>query len=338
MISNSAVKSKNDTADGRVRHRFHPTPRMSTYLLFIGIGRFEEVKLSSQGLEVIAAARPKQAHKSKFILGIASAVLKDYSQYFGIAYPLEKLHLIALPEYHTGAMENWGAITSRESYVLVGERSGVSSRKRAALVITHEIAHQWFGDLVTMKWWNDLWLNESFATFMEHKMMSRARPEWDVWADFLRFETFRSMNQDALRNTHPIEVRVDTPDEIGQAFDAISYGKGANVIRMIESYIGEENFRKGVSDYLHKFSYSNARGKDLWKSLESSSGQPVSRIMGAWVRKPGYPLVKVMTSRGRVTLSQSRFSLENVPTRETWPIPVTFEVNGNHGGLLLEKK
>ena len=219
VISNSTTRSTKLTPDGRVRHIFKPTPRMSTYLFFLGIGKFEESRRRRNGIEVIAAARSGLVHKSKFILEVASEVLKEYTRYFEISYPLEKLHLIALPEYHTGAMENWGAITSREPYVLVDDDSGVFSRRHAALVMTHEIAHQWFGDLVTMKWWNDIWLNESFATFMEHKVLSRLHPEWDVWTDFLRFETFRSMNQDALGTTHPIEVKVNTPDEIGQVFD-----------------------------------------------------------------------------------------------------------------------
>lgn len=338
VISNSTVRSTKPTLDGRVRHVFNPTPRMSTYLFFLGIGKFDESRRRRNGIEVIAAARPDQAHRSKFILEVASEVLKEYSRYFEISYPLEKLHFIALPEYHTGAMENWGAITSREPYVLVDEDSGVFPHRRAALVMTHEIAHQWFGDLVTMKWWNDIWLNESFATFMEHKVLSRLHPEWDVWTDFLRFETFRSMNQDALSTTHPIEVKVNTPDEIGQVFDAISYGKGANVIRMIESYIGEEPFRKGVSDYLRRFSYSNAAGEDLWRSLQKASGQPVSRIMGAWVRKPGYPLVSVRAGEGKLTFSQSRFRMIGGKTKDIWPVPITLRLNGEPKSLLLERK
>jgi tricorn protease interacting factor F2/3 len=340
VISNSTAESRKETEDGRMLHVFRPTPMMSTYLFFLGIGKFDEVKHRSEGVDVVVAARPNQAAKGKFILGVASTVLRDYSRYFGVSYPLKKLHLVALPEYHTGAMENWGAITAREAYVLVDENSGVSPVKRAALVIIHEIAHQWFGDLVTMKWWNDLWLNESFATFMEYKMLNRMRSQWDVWADFLQVDTFRSMNQDALPSTHPIEVDVSTPAEVGQVFDAISYGKGANVIRMIESHIGEEAFRRGVSAYLKDFSYANARGQDLWDHLEKASRQPVSKIMGTWVRKAGYPLVQVRTGRSSLTLSQRRFRLDGSRARsdDLWPIPVTLRVDGKRMSLLMDKK
>ncbi|HUI86482.1 MAG TPA: M1 family metallopeptidase [Nitrososphaerales archaeon] len=336
VIGNSEKKSVEATGDGRTRHVFGATPRMSTYLFFVGVGRFEEASKAGP-VRVVAAARPGQVEKSGFILDVASRVLRDYSEYFGIPYPLSKLHLIALPEYHTGAMENWGAITSREPYVLVDEDSGIGPRMHAAMVMTHEIAHQWFGDLVTMKWWNDLWLNESFATFMAYKMVDRMKPEWDMWTDFLRTEYFRSMNQDALASTHPIEVDVRTTDEIGQVFDAISYGKGASVIRMIETFVGEKAFRRGVSKYLKTHSYSNAVGADLWKSLEESSGLPVTRLMGEWVQNPGYPLVEVSRRGGSVSFRQRRFGLGAGPKKGSWPIPITFTLDGRRQDLLLEK-
>ncbi|MGD0395650.1 MAG: M1 family metallopeptidase [Nitrososphaerales archaeon] len=337
VISNTRVASKK-TNKGRVSYSFEPTPRMSTYLFFMGIGRFEEATTMSGKVSVIAASRPGQGKDSGFIRETSAAVLKDYEGYFGIPYPLSKLHLVALPEYHTGAMENWGAITSREPYVIVRSDASDSDRRNAARVMAHEIAHQWFGDLVTMKWWDDVWLNESFATFMEAKVLDRLHPDWDTWRDFLRMDTFRSLNADALSQTHPIQVKVKSVEEIGSIFDAISYGKGASVLRMLESYVGEEAFRKGVSAYLKRFSYSNASGADLWTSLAKASGLPVTRVARAWITKPGFPLVRVEASEGGVSFSQSKFSLSGKKSDELWPIPLTLQADGKRQSLLFDRR
>ncbi len=337
VISNSTARSVQPTADGRAVHVFNPSPRMSTYLFFMGVGDFEESRVSASRTEVISASRPGTSKNASFILGIAAQVLRDYERYFGIRYPLPKLHLIGLPEYHTGAMENWGAITAREAYLVIEKGASLFDIRHASYVMTHEIAHMWFGDLVTMKWWDDLWLNESFAAFMEHKMLSRARPEWDVWRDFLTFENFPSMNADSLSATHPIQVKVRTVNEIQQVFDAISYGKGASILRMVEAYVGEAAFRKGVSAYLRKFSYSNARGEDLWRSLAKASGKPVSRVMGAWVKQRGFPVVKVSTRGGVAKLSQSRFLVSGKGSKGTWPIPLTYESGGKVTSLLFDR-
>ncbi|MDG6898174.1 MAG: M1 family metallopeptidase [Nitrososphaerota archaeon] len=337
VISNESARSVAETPDGRVRHVFNPSPRMSTYLFFMGIGKFEE-KSADGRTQVIAATRPGVSQHSDFILDISSRVLRGYESFFGIRYPLKKLHLVALPEYHAGAMENWGAITSREAYVLVDRNASYYDRRRAAYVMAHEIAHQWFGDLVTMKWWDDLWLNESFATFMEHKMIHRLHPEWDVWRDFLRFETFRSMNADGLAGTHPIQAAVKSVDEVQQVFDAISYGKGAAVLRMMEAYVGEAAFRKGVSAYLRKYSQSNASGEDLWRSVARASGLPVTRVMSAWITKAGFPVVKASYEKRGVRLSQSRFLLNGREVAGVWPIPLKMRVGGKEISRLLDKK
>ena len=337
VISNTPIVSKK-AEKGRIRFSFGQTPRMSTYLFFMGIGRFEEAVTMSGKVSVIAASRPGQSGDSRFIREISAAVLKHYEGYFGIPYPLAKLHLVALPEYHTGAMENWEAITSREPYVIVRDDSSDSDRRNAARVMAHEIAHQWFGDLVTMKWWDDVWLNESFATFMEAKVLDELHPDWDTWRDFLRMDTFRSLNADALSQTHPIQARVKSVEEIGSLFDAISYGKGASVLRMLESYVGEEAFRKGVSAYLKAFSYSNASGADLWRSLAKASGLPVTRVARAWITRPGFPLVRVESSEGGVSLSQAKFSLSGKESDELRPIPLTLQVDGNRQSLLLDRR
>ncbi len=337
VISNTTARSVHPTADGRVEHAFYPSPRMSTYLFFLGIGNFEESKVTAGRTEVISASRPGTSQNAGFILDISARVLKDYERYFGIRYPLKKLHLVGLPEYHTGAMENWGAIASREAYVILEKGASLFDFRHAAYIMTHEIAHMWFGDLVTMKWWDDLWLNESFASFMEHKMLDRLHPEWDIWRDFLRFETFPSMSADSLSTTHPIQVKVDTVNEIQQVFDAISYGKGAAILRMVESYVGEAAFRRGVRAYLRRFSYSNARGEDLWRSIAKASGKPVSRVMGGWITQRGFPLVRVRAEDGKIRLSQSRFQVNGKESKGTWPIPLKIQSGGKVTSLLFDR-
>jgi tricorn protease interacting factor F2/3 len=235
-------------------------------------------------------------------------------------------------------MENWGAITYREILLHVDKDTSIRARKSVAHVIAHEIAHMWFGDLVTMKWWDDLWLNESFATFMDYKSTNRAYPEWKVWQDFVRTSTSGAMGRDALTKTHPIMAKVHDPEEIEELFDEISYGKGASILRMIEAYIGSENFKKGVAQYLQKFRYSNASGHDLWSSLQEASGTEVSRIMEGWVSQEGFPVVKASLAGTKLVLEQERFLLTGGTSKQTWPIPVTMNVDGKTQSLLLDKK
>jgi tricorn protease interacting factor F2/3 len=235
-------------------------------------------------------------------------------------------------------MENWGAITYREILLHVDKDTSVRARKSVAHVIAHEVAHMWFGDLVTMKWWDDLWLNESFATFMDYKSTDRAYPEWKVWQDFVRTSTSGAMGRDALTKTHPIMAKVKDPEEIEELFDEISYGKGASILRMIEAYIGPENFKNGVARYLQKFRYSNASGHDLWSSLQDASGTDVSRIMEGWISQEGFPIVKASLVGSRLMLEQERFLLTGGTSKQTWPIPVTMTVDGKTQSLLLDNK
>ena len=338
VIANTPLVSTQHAGPGRTTFAFQETPRMSTYLLFFAIGKFEETKTSTDGIDVITATRPGQANNSKVALNIAAEALSEYQRYFDVPYPLKKLHIVALPEYHTGAMENWGAISSRESYALVTDETSFAQKNRGALSMVHEVAHQWFGDLVTMKWWDDLWLNESFATFMSYMLTEKLRPGWDMWGTFLRDEGFRALNQDALSTTHPIELRVKTVEEAMHTFDAISYGKGACVLRMLEAYVGESAFRKGVSAYLKKFSYSNASGRDLWEALGKVSGLPVSWVAKEWLTKPGFPLLEVRSDGGMVRLSQSRFHLSGAGSPGAWPIPINMLADGKRASVFLDKK
>src|SRR5213082_838220 len=258
---------------------FPKTPRMSTYLLYLGIGKFEEVKDRFNGVDYIVATVPGKSSGAKYPLEIARDSVKFFESYFGSKYNLPKLHLVAVPEFAAGAMENWGAITFREIALLIDKDSSVRIKKLVSEVIAHEVSHQWFGNLVTMKWWDDLWLNESFATFMAAKAEDAMFPKWKTWEEFVRLDTAGALSRDSLLNTHPIEVKVNSPSEIEEVFDDISYGKGASVIRMLEAYTGEENFMRGVRSYLQKYQYSNAAGIDLWTQIEEASKAHVKRVM-----------------------------------------------------------
>jgi tricorn protease interacting factor F2/3 len=316
---------------------FPKTPRMSTYLLYLGIGKFEEVKDRFNGVDYIVATVPGKSSGAKYPLEIARDSVKFFESYFGSKYNLPKLHLIAVPEFAAGAMENWGAITFREIVLLVDKDSSIRIKKQVAEVIAHEISHQWFGDLVTMKWWDDLWLNESFATFMAYKATDSMFPQWTVWQDFVRGETAGALERDSLVNTHPIEVKVNSPSEIEEIFDDISYGKGASIIRMLEAYAGEDHFMRGVRSYLEKYKFSNAAGEDLWNQIEHVSKTRVKAIMNEWIRKPGYPIVHVKLDGKKLVIRQERFLLNGSSEPSTWPIPITLKINGREQKLLMER-
>jgi tricorn protease interacting factor F2/3 len=326
-ISNMPIESVN-AEGGRKTVTFQRTPRMSTYLVYLGVGHLEEIRDGIGGIAIIVATTPGKSKRGEFALGVAKGAVGFYQSYFDMPYSLPKIHLISVPEFAAGAMENWGAITFRETALQVGAESGVRSRKRVAEVVDHELAHQWFGDLVTLKWWNDLWLNESFATFMAYKVMDSSFPQWRVWEDFLRAETSEAMVRDSLRNTHPIEVEVTSPGQIEEIFDEISYNKGASIIRMIEEYMGGDNFRRGIRAYLSQYKFSNATSDDLWGALEEASGKRVREIMREWIRRPGYPVVTARIDGGVLKLRQERFLLSGKSEKGIWPIPVTVELDG----------
>ncbi len=337
-ISNTPIESVK-MENGKKVVTFQVTPKMSTYLLYLGIGRFQEIKQKLGNIDVLVAGTPGKAHNGEFALDVAKKSLDFYETYFGIPFMLPKLHLIGVPEFAAGAMENWGAVTFRETALYVDQNSSFGTKKGVARIVSHELAHQWFGNLVTMKWWNDLWLNESFATLMGYKVLDTTFPKWNSWHDFLTNETSLSMNMDSLMNTHAIEANVKSPSDIQQIFDAITYGKGASILRMIEAYTGVEDFRKGVQNYLERYKFSNATGIDLWNSLDESSGREVARIMTEWIGKPGHPVVSVTIDQGRIILRQERFLLSGNHEKKTiWPIPITMKINGQSRRLLLNKE
>jgi tricorn protease interacting factor F2/3 len=316
--------------------RFHPTPRMSTYLLYLGIGPFEESERSQGGLRTIVAHPKGRGADAQFALDHASRFVREYESYYAIPYPLPKLHLVAVPSFWAGAMENWGAIAFRETTLLVDGRTSSFSTRWNRQVLAHEIAHQWFGNLVTNAWWDDFWLNEAFATFVANRIIDRVHPGESTWSDFVLTESGRGFVPDALESAHPIQVPIHAPEQIGEIADGITYGKGSNVLRMIESYLGEPAFRAGVTAYLKEHSFDTATADDLWSALDRHSGVPVSRIMRSWITRPGHPLVEVQRRDGALHFSQRRFRYDGKIDPTTWPIPMEAEVGGQRHRFLLE--
>ncbi|MFA6251774.1 MAG: M1 family metallopeptidase [Candidatus Paceibacterota bacterium] len=365
---------------------FAPTPKMSTYLLAFIVGEFEYIERraniqSGSSLpdkfsgprtredegpdheNLSANAEPTlvrvfttagKKHQAKFALDVAIRSLEFYNEYFGIPYPLPTLDLIAIPDFESAAMENWGAVTFRESAILVDEeKTSLSNKQWVAIVIAHELAHQWFGNLVTMKWWTDLWLNEGFASYMENFCVDKMFPDWHIWDLYLADRYALALRLDSLSNSHPIEISVNHPDEINEIFDMVSYAKGSAMIRQLAEYIGHDNFRDGLRHYLKKHSYKNTDTVDLWNSFEKISKKPVNKIMSAWTKATGYPLITLSQRKDLWEIKQERFfssrisakKYKNSKTKKNlWPIPIRYESlsaqagNGEIIKLLMTKK
>jgi tricorn protease interacting factor F2/3 len=315
---------------GRRRHVFAPTPAMATYLFYLGIGRFDRIEDKSGRIALAVYTPPGRGESGRFALAAAKRILAAYEEYYGIPYPLAKLDLIAVAEHAYGAMENWGAITFRDMRLLLDERSGSFERRDVFETIAHEIAHQWFGDLVTMAWWTDIWLNESFAAFLETKVTDRLEPAMDARADFfLRTAGMGwALDGDSLVATHPVRARVERPEEISQIFDEISYGKGSSVLAMLDAYLGEGVFRQGVTRYLNRFCYANARTEDLWESLEAAANEGVRSLVEPWVDRPGLPVVRVRETPHGLELTQREFSYRGARDATPWPIPMVIDLGG----------
>lgn len=325
-ISNMPIKEEHIEGSKRII-KFHRTPKMSTYLLCLGVGDFEFIEDRSGKVLVRIVTVPGKKSQGKFALDAARKFLKYFEEYSKIPYPLPKLDLIALPDFIVGAMENWGAVTFRETTLLVDPKmTPTASKKRIAMVIAHELWHQWSGDLVTMKWWNDLWLNESFATFMAYKAVDHYFPEWDMWEYFISDETANALEEDSIKATHPIEVQVQDPHQIEELFDSISYSKGGSILRMLEGYLGHDVFRNGVSSYLAANKYGNATSEDLWNSLGTISNRPIEKIASSWIRQAGYPLVDVKLENEKLILQQKRFVF-NHTDKALWPIPLVIKAD-----------
>ncbi|MGC8676206.1 MAG: M1 family metallopeptidase [Candidatus Micrarchaeia archaeon] len=337
-ISNMPVKETR-LLGGKKLVRFAQTPRMSTYLLYIGVGEFEHAETRLGKLVIRATTTKGKIGMARLAMEYAKKFIAFYERYFGIDYPLPKVDLIAVPDFAMGAMENWGAITFRELDLLCDSSSPVETKKRVAITVAHELAHQWFGDLVTMKWWNDLWLNESFATFMSYKAVAAAFPEWRVDKDYMQETVAVALSVDALKSTHPISVNVNTPGEISSIFDEISYEKGGSVLAMFEDYVKPENFRKGLHMYLNKHAFGNATASDLWNAISEASGNKgFSSFAKKWIEQEGYPLLRAQETSSGVKLRQERYLMLG-KQRGTWPVPVRYLCeNGNTGLALIDKE
>jgi len=334
-VSNAAEVGRVAAEPGKVKVSFARTMRMSTYLVAFVVGELEATEpqdVDGTPLRIIAA--PGNEHLTSFALEMGAHCLRYFADYYGIAYPGDKLDMIAIPDFAWGAMENLGCITYRETALLLDEATATFNEKtRVADVIAHEIAHMWFGDLVTMKWWNGIWLNEAFATFAEVKCVDAFEPEWDRW---LSFSTSRASSQetDALAATRSIEMQVASPEEATAMFDVLTYQKGSSVLRMLEQYIGEEAFRSGVTRYLETHAYGNTETADLWDALEAESGEPVRMIMDTWIFQGGYPRISVERVGTDLILSQSQFRLIG-DGDHSWNVPVLYRTPDGDGKTLV---
>ena len=342
-ISNMPLASRTPLGDGRVRESFARTPKMSTYLLFFGLGDFERQAVRRAGTEVAVITKRGDLPKAEYALAAGEDIVGWYDDYFATPYPLPKLDLIAAPgtSQFFSAMENWGAIFYFERWLLLDPRiSSVDDRQAVFSVVAHEVAHQWFGDLVTMGWWDDLWLNEGFASWMGQRAVRHFHPEWHVeMGDVVAREA--AIGLDARSSTHAVVQPIENPDALSQAFDSITYSKGAAVIRMLEQYVGEEAWRAGVRDYIRRHAYGNTRSDDLWAAVGAAARKPVLDIAHQFTLQPGVPLIRVEDAqctqgRSRLKLSQGEFQMDRTVTHaRRWQVPVVASAGGAESTLLV---
>src|SRR5256885_9705767 len=345
------IESEKAVAGGK-QVRFAATPPMSSYLNVFVAGELDFIEARSGPTQLRVITTKGKAEMGRYALEATAQILQYYNDYFGVAYPLPKLDQIAMPGGFGGAMENWGCITYYESKLLFDPKSSSAETKQDIYeVIAHEVAHQWFGDLVTMAWWDNLWLNEGFASWMGTKCTAHFNPQWEVWleksiprdpARRIGIPKEQAMEGDARATTHAIQQKVATEAEATSAFDDITYKKGQSFLRMLESFLGEEAFRDGIRRYIEAHKYSNSTTADLWNALGEASGKPVVEIAAGWTEQPGFPVVNVQReANGKVALSQDRFTINfHDNTGTTWKIPLTYFIDGQSAPatlLMLEK-
>ena len=313
--------------------KFETTPRMSSYLLAFAAGDMQGITAKTKNGTLVGVYATKAHPESnlEFALDIAVRCIEFYEEYYGVKYPIPQSLHVALPDFSAGAMENWGLVTYREIYLLVDENSTALSRQTVALVVSHELAHQWFGNLVTMKWWDDLWLNESFANMMEYVSVDAIEPSWKIFEDFQTSGAPYALKRDATDGVQSVHVEVKHPDEINTLFDgAIVYAKGSRLMHMLRRWLGDDAFRKGLGAYFEKHQYGNTIGRDLWDALSQSSGRDVASFMDAWLEQPGYPVVTAKVENDCLILSQKQFFIgEHEDKGRLWPVPL----NSNWQGL-----
>ena len=346
-ISNQKVVSDTPGPGDKHTVRFATTAKLSSYLAALVVGNFEYIEGEADGVPIRVYSTPGKKEMGKFALESAEHVLSYYDKYFNIKYPYGKLDLVGLPDFSAGAMENAGCITFREVLLQIDEKQGsVDLKKTIASVIAHEMAHQWFGDLVTMKWWDDIWLNEGFATWMSSKPLEKWKPEWNYDLDDVS-GTGGTLNTDSLANTRPIHQAADTPAQIQELFDGIAYGNAASVLRMVEAYLGEETFRAGVNAYLQQHQYANATASDFWGAQAKTSKKPVDQIMPTFVKQSGVPMISVKSqcsgNSTTVALDQRRYYYDRekfqAANDQLWQVPMCLKSSaGAQKCELLTKK
>ena len=313
--------------------KFETTPRMSSYLLAFAAGDMQGITAKTKNGTLVGVYATKAHPESnlEFALDIAVRCIEFYEEYYGVKYPIPQSLHVALPDFSAGAMENWGLVTYREIYLLVDENSTALSRQTVALVVAHELAHQWFGNLVTMKWWDDLWLNESFANMMEYVSVDAIEPSWKIFEDFQTSGVPYALKRDATDGVQSVHVEFKHPDEINTLFDgAIVYAKGSRLMHMLRRWLGDDAFRKGLGAYFEKHQYGNTIGRDLWDDLSQASGRDVAAFMDAWLEQPGYPVVTAKVENDSLILTQKQFFIgEHEDRGRLWPVPL----NSNWQGL-----
>ena len=341
VLGNMPVKDQR-IENNQLVTTFDTSPRMSSYLLAWVVGELQKKTAHTKsGVEVNVYATPAQESSSlDFALDIATRGIEFFDEYFDVPYPLPKSDHVALPDFSSGAMENWGLITYREIALLTDPKTGsLMTRQQAALTITHELSHQWFGNLVTMKWWNDLWLNESFANLMEYICVDALQPEWQIWLDHATYEVIQALRRDSLDGVQAIRSDVHHPDEISTLFDpSIVYAKGGRLLRMLQTYIGDEAFQAGLKTYFKKYGYQNTEANDLWECMTEASGQDIGLFMNTWISQSGYPVVSVSQDGDQIHLKQEQFFVgPHEPSEKLWPVPLgASDENVPH--LLSEKE
>mmetsp|Transcript_7714 Transcript_7714/g.23359 ORF Transcript_7714/g.23359 Transcript_7714/m.23359 type:complete len:870 (-) Transcript_7714:67-2676(-) len=331
-LSNMPITQESELSGDRKEIKFDKTPIMSTYLLAFVVAELDYIESKTdEGITVRVYTEKGRSSLGDFALECGVKVLSFFQKFFEIRYPLPKMDMIAIPDFSAGAMENWGLVTYRETALLLDpKQSSAQAKSRVAEVVAHELAHQWFGNLVTMDWWTHLWLNEGFATWAADLAVDTLFPEWKVWVQFVSTTFAFALRLDGLHSSHAIEVEINDASEVNEIFDTISYLKGASVIRMLANYLGVETFKKGLITYLNHFSYSNATTQDLWAHLENASGKPIKQLMGNWTKLVGYPVVEVSDGEN-LSLSQTRFLSDGSSDEKnpSWIIPIGYVTSKN---------
>src|SRR5438105_15112799 len=337
-LSNGAViKDQKEPGGGRTVQFAETTP-LSSYLVAICIGELaSSPERKARAYPVRTWAVPQKQALTAFGQEVACAVMPLLEDYFGQPYAYGKVDQVGVPDFEAGAMEKAACITYREVALLLDPKTApLNVQKRVAEVITHELSHQWFGNLVTMVWWDDLWLNEAFATWMAYKIVDQWRPQWRVWMDFEAGKG-AALHLDALKSSHPIRAEIPNAEEASESFDAITYEKGGAILRMIEGYLGEEKFREGIRLYMRRHREGNATADDLWGALAEASGQPILELANGWIRQTGYPLVTLTEQGGRITVTQRRFFSDSqaAPEPTQWLVPVVLRLGGREKRILM---